>query len=276
VRGALVAGVLLGLPVLAFAAPQTQLGPAVPSPSAERPDTPAAPEGPAIAPVPFGPGERAVFQARWKGMAVGSGSLTVHSVETVDGRPTYRTQMRISGGVPMARVDNRMESWIDVRSLFSRRFHQDTNEVRFKRRRTFDFFPERRQLRWVERNEIHPLPTSEPLDDLSFLYFARTLPLRVGDTYTLNRYWKTDGNPVVLRVLRRDTVEVPAGTFSTIVVQPIIRTDGLFSQGGEAEVHFTDDARRIPVMLRSRVPVMGELTLRLREYHAGERLTRLP
>ena len=93
------------------------------------------------------------------------------------------------------------------------------------------------------------LDTSEPLDDVAFLYYARTLPLEVGETYTINRYFREDGNPVVLRVLRKETIRMPAGTFNTIVVQPIIQTDGLFGEGGEAEVYFTDDARR-PVRLR--------------------------
>jgi hypothetical protein len=70
----------------------------------------------------------------------------------------------------------------------------------------------------------------------------------------------------VLQVLRRETVTVPAGTFNTVVVRPVIQTDGLFGEGGQAEVYFTDDARRIPVLVRSRVPVVGSLTMLLKKY----------
>ena len=79
----------------------------------------------------------------------------------------------------------------------------------------------------------------------------------MGDVYTIPRYFQEDGNPVVLKVLRRETVTVPAGTFNTVVVQPMIQTDGLFGKGGEAEVYFTDDTRRMLVQLRSKVPVVG-------------------
>ena len=116
--------------------------------------------------------------------------------------------------------------------------------------------------------------TSRPLDEVSFLYYARTLPLEVGQTYTLNQYFKKDGNPVVLKVLRKERVRVPAGTFETIVVRPIIKTKGLFSEGGEAEVYFTDDERRIMVQMRSRVPVVGSISLHLKEYRPGEPLGR--
>jgi hypothetical protein len=218
---------------------------------------------------PFGPGERATFQVKLGAVAVGSGSMQVIGIEQVHGQPTYHTRLRVSGGIPLARVDDKFDSWIDVDGLFSRRFKQDQHEVRFKRNRTYEFYPERREYRRLDNGETGSLPTSRPLDDVSFLYYARTLPLRVGDTYTLNQYFKADGNPVVLKVVRRDTVRVPAGTFPTIVIRPTIKTDGLFGEGGEAEVHFSDDARRIPVQIRSRVPVIGSLTMNLREYQPG-------
>jgi hypothetical protein len=53
-------------------------------------------------------------------------------------------------------------------------------------------------------------------------------------------------------------------------VQPIIRTKGLFSQGGKAEIHFTDDERRLPVYVKSDIPNFpGSLTLHLKEIHEG-------
>ena len=50
------------------------------------------------------------------------------------------------------------------------------------------------------------------------------------------------------------------------MVRPVIQTRGLFGEGGQAEVHFSDDERRILVMIRSRVPVVGSLSLHLRSY----------
>jgi hypothetical protein len=224
---------------------------------------------PTAAVVPFAPGERAEYQVRLGALSVGRGSMEVLGIERVNGKPTYHTRMLLAGGIPLARVDNRFESWIDVEGIFSRRFRQDQKEVRYERRRTYDFHPETRMYRRLDNGEVGSIPTDRPLDDVSFLYFARTLPLRVGETYTIPRYFKEDGNPVVLQVLRRETVTVPAGTFETVVVRPIIQTRGLFSQGGEAEVFFTDDSRRLVVQLRSRVPVIGSLTMHLLSYQPG-------
>lgn len=226
--------------------------------------------GPLTVAVPYGVGETAEYQVKLGGIAVGAGVVEVLGIEVVNGHPTYRTRLHVRGGIPLARVDTRMESWIDTTGLFSRRFEQDQHELRFHRHRIFDFSPESRSYRLRGTGEVGSLPTSRPLDDLSFIYFARTLPLKTGDVYTIPRYFKPEGNPVIIKVLRRDTVEVPAGRFETVVVQPIIKTDGLFGRGGEAELHFTDDDRRVLVYLRSRVPLVGSLSLNLRSYEAGE------
>ncbi|HEU4452815.1 MAG TPA: DUF3108 domain-containing protein, partial [Longimicrobium sp.] len=56
----------------------------------------------------------------------------------------------------------------------------------------------------------------------------------------------------------------------TIVVRPIIKTEGLFGEGGEAEVYFTDDSRRLMVQMRSKVPLVGSLSLHMTSYQPGE------
>ena len=227
-----------------------------------------------VAPVPFGPGERAWYEVRLAGVNVGRGSMEVLGVQPVHGHPTYHTRFTLNGGVPLVRVDDNFESWIDVAGVFSRRFRQDQKEAHFKRKRAFDFFPESRTFRRTdETRQTGTLPTDRPLDDVSFLYYARTLPLKVGETYRLNQYFKDDGNPVVLKVLRKETVTVPAGTFRTVVVQPVIKTKGLFSEGGEAEVYFTDDDRRLLVQLKSKVSRLGNLTLQLQDYRPGKQYT---
>ncbi|HET7463541.1 MAG TPA: DUF3108 domain-containing protein [Longimicrobium sp.] len=219
--------------------------------------------------LPFAVGERADYQVKLGVVSVGSGFVEVVGTEMVGGAHTMHARMQVSGSLGIARVDDRYESWIDTQGLFSRRFIQNIHEVRYRRSRTYEFDPARRTYRRLDKDETGTIASDRPLDDLSFMYYARTLPLEVGDVYTLNRYFKESGNPVVLRVIRKETVEVPAGRFRTIVVQPVIQTNGLFGEGGRAEIYFSDDDRRIPVLIKSRVPVVGSLTMALRGYRAG-------
>jgi len=87
----------------------------------------------------------------------------------------------------------------------------------------------------------------------------------VGETYDFSRYFIPDRNPVTIRVLRRERITVPAGTFNAIVVQPVIKTKGIFSQDGHAEVWLSDDSARMVLQLKSRL-AFGSLNLYLTSY----------
>ena len=74
----------------------------------------------------------------------------------------------------------------------------------------------------------------------------------------------------MIQVLRQDEYETEGVRYSTIVVKPIVQTDGLFGQGGEAELHFTDDVRRILVYMKANIPLFpGSLTLHLKSIQEG-------
>jgi len=91
-----------------------------------------------------------------------------------------------------------------------------------------------------------------------------------GETRRDDRYFRPDRNPVILTGLRRDTVTVNAGTFNTMVVRPSIKANGLFSENGDAQIWFTDDAARYPVQVKTKFSKFS-LTLSLQSITAGDR-----
>ena len=223
---------------------------------------------------PFGPGERLEYQVRLGRLRVGEGTLSVEGVERIRGESSYHVSLHIAGGIPLARVDDHYQSWFDIQGLSSRRFIQDTKQIRRHRYRHFEIIPEEGRWDRLNHQAEGDLPTEAPLDEIAFLYYIRTMELEVGETYELDRYFRADRNPVILQVLRRETIEVPAGTFETIVVRPIIKAGGLFGEGGEAEVYISDDEDRILVRVESRVPVIGSLSMRLKDIRMGRPLAR--
>ena len=74
---------------------------------------------------------------------------------------------------------------------------------------------------------------------------------------------------MVLTGVRRDSVSVGAGDFVATVVRPSIKANGIFSERGEAHVWFSDDARRYPVLLKSKFARFS-LTLSLQSVVPGE------
>lgn len=223
-----------------------------------------------IAPVPFGVGERLNYRVKFGPLKVGQAFMSVMAVDTVAGHPTYHLTSLIEGATPFYKLEDKQESWLDVALLASRRFRQDSHQGSYERLREYEFDLEQ-GIYTDQDGETDSIPELA-LDEASFVYFARAVPLEVGETYEWNRYFKFERNPVILQILRREKVEVPAGEFRTIVVRPIIKTGGIFSEGGEAEIYITDDERRIPVMMKSKLPV-GKLTLELTDYSPGTPLT---
>ena len=66
-------------------------------------------------------------------------------------------------------------------------------------------------------------------------------------------------------MLRKERVKVPAGTFNAIVIQPVIKTKGIFSENGHAEIWLSDDDRRIMLQLKSKLS-FGSLNLYLKSH----------
>ena len=194
--------------------------------------------------VPFSVGEKLEYDVKFGSLKVGSGSMEVRDLVDVHGLTTWHTIFRITGGITFYRV----------------------NEGSYERKRRYEFFPERGMYKEGDKPEQ---PTVEaPLDDGSFLYFVRTIPLEVGKEYSFNRYFNPASNPVTIKVLRRETVKVPAGTFNAVVLQPMFKTKGIFSENGRAEVWITDDSRRMMVQMKSKLSI-GSLNLYLRAHNTA-------
>lgn len=216
--------------------------------------------------VAFGPGELLVYDVKYGPFNVGTARMEVVGIDTVRGRPVWHTKLEIEGGIPGYRVHDVLESWFEIPTFHSLRYRQETVERNKHRLRVFEIFPDRGVY---QENDKPELPTVEqPLDEGAFIYFVRGQPLELGQRYDFNRYFIPDRNPVTVIVDRREKIDVPAGSFPTIVIKPVIKAKGVFSQNGRAEIWFTDDDRRLMVRMETHV-VFGTISLRLREFTQG-------
>jgi hypothetical protein len=212
-------------------------------------------------PVPtFKVGEKLVYQAKVNVFRAGSATMTVENVEDVRGRPAYHTVFDVRGKLLFYKVNDHYESWFDTTNLASLRMIQKIENGDYEAQRNYEFFPERQV--YVRNGEEKP-SVAEPLDEGSFIYFMRSIPLEVGQTYTFNRYYNLERNPVIIKVVRREHIKVPVGEFDAIVAEPIIKSRGIFSENGHAEVWFADDSTRRILKLKSKLP-FGSLTLELK------------
>lgn len=216
---------------------------------------------------PAGPrftvGEEMTYRARVPSLGtIGRGSMRIAAAEQVRGTPTYHLVFEFSGRVGLARLEDRTESWLDPRSMTSLRFRKRERSPLASRSEAVELFPA--EQRWTSaQGESEGSPTAAPLDELSFLYFIRTLPLNTGETLTLRRHFDTERNPVTVQVLGREELTVPAGRFHTVLVEMRVRDPKRFGGEGVLRLHLSDDAHRTPVRISSAMPVAGRVVLDL-------------
>ncbi|MDA8085249.1 MAG: DUF3108 domain-containing protein, partial [Nitrospiraceae bacterium] len=93
------------------------------------------------------------------------------------------------------------------------------------------------------------------MDPLSSFFYVRTLPLVVGRPVHVTIFDDEKVWNVEVQVLRKERVQTWAGTFNTIVIRPVMKSSGIFRRHGDIYIWLTDDARRMPVMLESKVKI---------------------
>ena len=213
---------------------------------------------------PFAVGETLTYSAKLGLLTLGSGTLEVAALDSIRGVEAFRFKFRLQGKTVFYSLDDVLQSWVGTEDFNSRRFVQDFVENDKPTHRFFEIYPDSGFFRERGRAQSQPSPP-DPLDDTAFFYFVRITPLEVGKKYVYQRYFRKEKNPVSIEVLKREKMELPGGKeVDCLVLHPVIDTKGMFSKRSDTRIWLTDDARRLPVQIRSKFP-FGTITLRLKD-----------
>jgi hypothetical protein len=220
--------------------------------------------------VGFGVGEKLVFSVQYGIVNAGEASLEIRNVASLEGGDAYRvvSNARTNDVFSVVfKVRDRYESYMDTTELYSLRYEKHIREGNFKRDEVV-LFDQRAHTATYEDKVIRIAPRTQ--DVLSALYYVRTLPLEVGQSVSVANHTDGKNYPLVINVLRRETVKVDAGTFDCLVLEPILRGPAIFTQKGRLTVWVTDDRYRIPVLMKSKI-VIGSVAAVLKEYTLADR-----
>lgn len=228
------------------------------------------------APLPFSVGEQLSYSVSVSRFGkVGKGTMSVEGPEDVRGHRALLLRFVIRGRVGLVAVENTTQSWIEPSDLASLRFTKHERQFFRSRDERVEIFPHDR--RWSAAGDTGDggaTLTDAPLDELSFLYFLRTLPLDPDSTYTVSRHFQAERNPVLVTVLRREVIETPAGSFPTILVEMRVKDARHYEHEGVLRLNLSDDADRLPVRIETSMPVVGKTVLLLERRRQHQDLTR--
>jgi hypothetical protein len=99
-------------------------------------------------------------------------------------------------------------------------------------------------------------------DPLAGFYYLRTLRLEVGKSVYVTIFDSKKVWNVEVQVLRREKITLPIGAFDTLVIKPLMKSEGIFYRKGDIIIWLTDDMKRIPVMVQTKVKI-GHITATL-------------
>ncbi len=224
----------------------------------------------------FGPGEKLTYDISWSNILdAGVAVMEIKEGRTNNGQRTFQfvTTTRSSGVVEtFYKVRDVVTSEVDADDFTSISFLLNELHGKHKRQRTMVFDREKDEV--TDRlNQDPPETFSVParvLDALSSLYYLRTRsdfstekPIIV-DVHDSGKNWAVE-----IQTLGKEKIKTPVGEFNTIKVKTYPKYEGVFTHKGEIYIWLTDDARKMPVLMKSIISI-GSIVATLSEFKTGE------
>lgn len=216
----------------------------------------------------FGVGERLTFSVNYGFINAGDAVMSIPGYDTVQGRRCYRVEFTVNSLQSFAwvyKVEDHYLTFIDAEAIAPLKFEQHIREGTYRR----DFVAEFDQARHIAKTTEGQYRIPDYVHDImSAFYFVRTIDFSgyvPGETTMLYNFYKDTSYTLLVRFLGRQELEVEAGTFKTIVVEPLVKEGGLFKSEGRIVIWLSDDDRKIPVRVNTKV-VIGSIDVELTSF----------
>ena len=208
-------------------------------------------------PLPFGSGERLTFGIRaFKFGTIGHAVMAVTGPTYVRGVETMLVSMDTRMGVLFMKGSDANRSWLDPRRMTSLRFEKHQRRPFSSADDSVDIYPDLHY--WTGTHGDSGSTTgAAPLDELSFVYFLRTVTLVPDSIYAFDRHYDRRRIPTTVRFVKREILRTPAGEFSTVELEVSVK-DGLdWKDAWVVRLWISEDRCRLPVRMESAVPLLG-------------------
>lgn len=205
----------------------------------------------------FGFGEKLEYKVGHKLITAGTGYFYIQPKPVYkDGRPCYDIRFEVKS-LPslewLYKVKDQYRTMLDVGGIFPWEFEQIIREGNYRRHSMAKFNPYNNTA--TVKNKTYNTP--EYVHDIvSAFFYVRTLDLssmKNGKTFYVKHFFDDTTMTLGVKVHRRETIEVEAGKFKCIVIEPLVVKGGLFKNEGNIFIWLTDDARKIPVKVATKI-----------------------
>ncbi len=209
----------------------------------------------------YGFGEKLEYKVGYKFITAGTGYFHILPKPILwNGRQSYDVRFEVRS-LPslewLYKVKDNYRSVIDVQGIFPWYFEQHIREGKYKR----DFSASFDQVNNIAITELKGKKKTYKVDEyihdiVSAFFYVRTLNLSKfpKDTiFYLKNFYKDTTYKLGVRILGKQVVEVEAGKFRCVIVEPLVVEGGLFKNEGRILIWLTDDERKIPVKVGTKI-----------------------
>jgi hypothetical protein len=207
----------------------------------------------------FGYGEKLEYRVGYKFITAGTAYFYVRPQPVVRNNHTcydIRFEVRSLKSLDwLYKVQDGYQTLLDVDGIFPHEFEQHVREGGYTR----DFkaqFDQANNIAHANDKEYQIPPFVH--DIVSAFYYIRTQDLRSkrkGDIIQLQNFFDDKTNDLAVKILGRQEIEVGAGKFRCVVIEPMIVEGGLFKSDGRLLIWLSDDDRKIPVKVSTKIPI---------------------
>jgi Protein of unknown function (DUF3108) len=221
-------------------------------------------------------GEKLTFDISYGFIHAGTATMEVQREVIFNNRNCYNIQTTAksaSGFNFIYKVEDVVETYMDKQGLFSWKFDKRLREGSYKADLQAIYYPGDSLAcvsftRYKSRMKVHKQQNynvkTPPfvLDILAALYYTRTQKLEVGKSIFLTNHDNKKIYDLEVKVFQKETVETDAGRFECLLIEPILKGEGLFKQKGRMQIWLTNDLYKIPVLMTTEIAV-GHITTEL-------------
>ncbi|MBP9865625.1 MAG: DUF3108 domain-containing protein [Candidatus Omnitrophica bacterium] len=223
-------------------------------------------------------GEKLTYKISYLGLTVGEAEAEVSAMETLNNRSVYHMIVRVKSHPVidlLYKVRDEHHTWIDAEKLHSVRYEKKLREGRYKVHEVMTYDQEKHTALYKSlsnNSEKEMLISKDVQDQLSCGYFFRTLEVKPNTTVTLPVNADEKNWDLEVKLLTAAPLEIEGvGRFQALEAEPFIKFQGIFVKRGKIRGWISLDERRIPLMMKVKVPVLGSVVARLSSYKPGEK-----
>lgn len=219
-------------------------------------------------PIPFTPGEKLLYNVSWLKINAGFAEISVGDVTRIKGFEVFPFVARAWTNAFFSKfftVEDTIVSWLDTTNFIPHRYEEHIREGSYSRDRIFEFNHEKRIS--LYKNKKFAL-SAQAQDPFSCLMILRMLAYSPGDTITVDVFANQRCYQIEMTIGPVQELETELGLLPCFTVKPILKLRGrVVQEDSELTIWFTDDDRRLPVKLETKVKI-GTIVVKMIEYSA--------